>query len=91
MFEKYYNHSQKLQEAVAEAQSTDGISGLGRESRILKITDKLQDAIDDNNNITSNIIKEAAKKIAGINLKDNQRWTWCAKQSTNYLDCPIGR
>ena len=35
------------------------------------------EAISENNNLTSRFINEAAKKIAGVELKAGHNWTWC--------------
>ncbi|CDW86710.1 glycosyl hydrolases family 38 protein [Stylonychia lemnae] len=90
-YQNYLNHSINLQEKVAEAQKTEAIGGVSKDERVIDIIDKLQDALDENNKLTTRIIADTAYKIAGIQIKQNQIWNWCVKAGASFFDCPIGR
>lgn len=74
---KYLNASKKLMSAVSEAQGEDGITGISKIELADKIAQKLQSAIEESTKVTVDIINEAARKIAGIHLSKDAKWSWC--------------
>ena len=86
-FQTLYDASDKLTMAVAQAQNSDGVSGLSVDTLSNKIAADLFTALQNNLNVTSQMISDTAQKIAGIKTKAG--WSWCVKTNSTFLDCPI--
>ena len=67
--------------------NSDGVSGLSVDTLSNKIAADLFTALQNNLNVTSQMISDTAQKIAGIKTKAG--WSWCVKTNSTYLDCPI--
>ena len=85
----YLNASDSLTKAVASAQGSDGVSGVSRRILANKIAYDLYWAMDRAYNVSTEIINEAAMRLAGIETKKGTHWEWCVILNNTYKDCPI--
>lgn len=89
----YLNASNLLTQAVAEAQTQDGVTGISQPEMAEQIYQKLQDALEYSTKVAATIIQQASEGMVGIKLNDKSTWTWCVQsnltRSMTYEDCPI--
>jgi hypothetical protein len=88
----YLNASARLTRAVAEGQSIDSVTGVSRKVLADNIVRQISDAMYHSYNVTGQIITEAAKRLAGVELGKNAHWQWCVaslNSTKSLLDCPI--